>query len=235
MIKDDFIYSGDPDPAAYAQRQKKSIDQIKMGKQIEKQLDKKQKQRLMNQKKQTLQFQLMYELSEEQRVEDRVKEKEKYLQELGGVQKDFESRLDKLDAWVRGVKGMVQACGDLRERKINEWIEAKAEKGQNGESNGPEGSNRDHIAFEDIIEVKNLDLLNLKGIAHPDKQSLLKNTNEMLQDLANNNSINLKSDTLTWLRKYSDQNKGPVAFDIDAELSKHDYDEARYIDSLNLP
>lgn len=29
MIKDSFIFSGDPDPAAYAQRQKGSIDQIK--------------------------------------------------------------------------------------------------------------------------------------------------------------------------------------------------------------
>jgi len=52
----------------------------------------------------------------------------------------------------------------------------------------------------------------------------------MLPDLVNNNSINLKKDALTWLR-----NKTPVTFDIDAELSKHDYDEARYLDSLHLP
>ena len=32
MIKDNFIFSGDPDPAAYAQRQKGSIDQIKKDK-----------------------------------------------------------------------------------------------------------------------------------------------------------------------------------------------------------
>lgn len=78
--------------------------------------------------------------------------------------------------------------------------------------------------------MKNLDLLNLKGIAHPEKQSLLKSSNEMLQDLPNNNSIKLKSDTLAWLK-----NKTPMTFDIDAELSKHDYDEASYINSLNLP
>jgi len=49
----------------------------------------------------------MYELSEEQRMEDRLKEKEKYLKELGTVQKDFESRLGMLDRWVKGVQGMV--------------------------------------------------------------------------------------------------------------------------------
>ena len=60
-----------------------------------------------HQKKQTLQYQLMYELSEEQRMEDRLKEKEKYLKELGTVQKDFEGRLGMLDRWVKGVQGMV--------------------------------------------------------------------------------------------------------------------------------
>lgn len=71
----------------------------------------------------------MYELSEEQRAEDRLKDKDKHLKELGTVQRDFESKLGTLDRWVKGVQGMVQACGDLRERKINEWIEGDAEKG----------------------------------------------------------------------------------------------------------
>ena len=73
-------------------------------------------------------------------------------------------------------------------------------------------------------------MLNLKGIAHPEKQALLKSSNEMLQGLANKDSINLNSDTLAWLG-----NKSPSSFDIDALLQDHDYDEVKYLDSLNLP
>ena len=40
-MKDNFIYSGEPDSAAYALRQKDSIEKIKADKKVEKQDEKK--------------------------------------------------------------------------------------------------------------------------------------------------------------------------------------------------
>ena len=76
----------------------------------------------------------MYELSEQQRLEDIQNEQEKHEKEIDSTQKDFQSKLTSLDRWVKGVQGMVQACGDLRERKFAELIEGMNSKNKDDNS-----------------------------------------------------------------------------------------------------
>ena len=51
----------------------------------------------------------------------------------------------------------------------------------------------------------------------------------MLSNLTSSSSLNLQQDTLKWVR-----NKGQLSVDLEADLKKHNFDEAKYIDSLNL-